>query len=231
MSAERSITVSLCAGSYDTVIQAISCVITLLHRSIMSTLSTRKRILEAALRLFNESGTATVSTNHIAAEAGISPGNLYYHYRNKEEIIRALVEDMLADYRAMWQPPVERRLGLEDLHALVRGIFEVHWRYRFFGRERVALTRHDETLGQRLRANYLQRIQQQKAFIQHLIEADVLRHTKTEAELDEILIACWVVADHWLIFLESTRQSVSYEQFQDGIQIITRIIQPYLMEG
>ena len=63
----------------------------------MTTLVTRKRILETALRLFNEFGTAAVSTNRIAAEAGISPGNLYYHYRNKEEIIRGLVEDLLAD--------------------------------------------------------------------------------------------------------------------------------------
>ena len=52
----------------------------------------RERILDAALALFNDSGTARISTNHIAAAAGISPGNLYYHFQNKEEIIRALFE-------------------------------------------------------------------------------------------------------------------------------------------
>jgi AcrR family transcriptional regulator len=197
----------------------------------MSTLTTRKRILEAALRLFNEAGTASVSTNHIAAEAGISPGNLYYHYRNKEEIIRGLVEDLLADVEVLWQLPRERRLGLEDLQALVRAMFEVQWRYRFFGRERVALTRHDPILGQRLQANYQRRMQQQKAFVQHLIDASVLRSIQTEAELDEILAACWVVTDHWLTFLESTGQPVTYEQSQAGVQVITRIIHPYLMEG
>src|SRR5215469_1276620 len=123
----------------------------------MSTLATKKRLLEAALRLFNESGTAAVSTNHIAAEAGVSPGNLYYHFRNKEEIIRGLVEEMLADFGALWQPPRDRVLRLEDLQMLVRGNFEVHWCYRFFGRECVALLRHDPALAERLQANYQQR--------------------------------------------------------------------------
>jgi AcrR family transcriptional regulator len=52
--------------------------------------STRARITQAALRFFNEQGTAAVSTNHMADALGISPGNLYYHFRNKAEISRAL---------------------------------------------------------------------------------------------------------------------------------------------
>jgi AcrR family transcriptional regulator len=196
----------------------------------MSTLMTRKRILEAALRLFNESGTAAISTNHIAAEADISSGNLYYHYRNKEEIIRALVEEELQNYDALWRLPHERRLGLEDLQTLVSALFEVQWRYRFFSRELVALTRHDPILGQRYQANYQQRMQQQKAFVQHLIDAAVLRPPHTETELDEVLAACWVITDHWLPFLESTGKPVTYEQFQTGSQVIARVIHPYLIE-
>src|SRR5712691_9621183 len=170
----------------------------------MSTPTTRKGILEAALRLFNQSGTAEVSTNHIAAEAGISPGNLYYHYRNKEEIIRALMEEELEDYDALWRLPQGRRLRLEDLQTLVSTSFEVQWRYRFFGREVVALIRHDPALGQRCRENYQRRMQQQKVFVQHLIDAEVLRPLETEAELDEVLAACWIITENWLTFLEST---------------------------
>src|SRR5512137_3067511 len=61
-------------------------------RSTSDTPDTRERILDAALVLFNADGSHAVSTRHIAARLGISPGNLYYHFGNKEEIVLCLYE-------------------------------------------------------------------------------------------------------------------------------------------
>ena len=51
---------------------------------------TAERILEVSLDLFNRFGEPNVSTTLISAEMGISPGNLYYHYPAKDELINSL---------------------------------------------------------------------------------------------------------------------------------------------
>ena len=55
-------------------------------------MKTKDKIIHCALKLFNEQGERQITTNHIAADLGISPGNLYYHFSNKQEIIRSIFQ-------------------------------------------------------------------------------------------------------------------------------------------
>ncbi len=84
---------------------------------------TKDRIARTAIGLFNERGTAAVSTNHIAEEMGISPGNLYYHYRNKEEIIRATFGRMMAAWEETFVLPRDRAPTLADLREILEETF------------------------------------------------------------------------------------------------------------
>src|SRR5579859_6065017 len=108
--------------------------------------TTSARILDAALALFNAEGTAAVSTNRIAATAGLSPGNLYYHFADKQEIIRALHERYAAANEGLWEPGPGAPVSLASLRAGLARAMELAWEYRFFERELLALLRADPRL-------------------------------------------------------------------------------------
>jgi len=106
-------------------------------------MSRKLAILETALKLFNETNTQTATTNHIAKAMGISPGNLHYHYKNREEIIRKLYLQL---QKEMSLPIDELPNTIEALNEHQKLLIEVQWKYRFFFRELLFLFSRDEEL-------------------------------------------------------------------------------------
>lgn len=61
-------------------------------------MSTKKRILDAALTLFSEKGYANVHVAQIAEAVGIKAPSLYKHYRSKQEIFSSILDEMKKSY-------------------------------------------------------------------------------------------------------------------------------------
>jgi AcrR family transcriptional regulator len=64
-------------------------------------LKTSEKILLISLDLFNKQGERNTTSVDIANELDISPGNLYYHYKGKDDIINALVDSYIARINAI----------------------------------------------------------------------------------------------------------------------------------
>jgi len=194
--------------------------------------NTKDRILTAATRLFNENLASEVSTNHIAEAAGISPGNLYYHYRNKEAIIRDVLEQMIAAFDAVWTLPHERPVTLADLQQTVQQIFDIHWRFRFFYREQLALLHRDPQLTDRHQQIQQQRLEQQTQFFKRFVADGVLQLPPGDALDDSVflahLTAGWIVTNHWLSFVEASGETIVPAQKQRGVDLLLRLLAPYL---
>ncbi len=192
--------------------------------------TTPDNILDMAVTLFNEHGTAAVSTNHIARAVGISPGNLYYHFKNKEDIIRAVLDRMYEEWNAVYLVPTDASFDLEVLRAALRQNFELLWRYRFFYRELGALVRHDRQLGRRHKAIQEQRQREQLALFDRLAAAGVFKWPRKRSEVAETLTIAWIVGNYWLAYLESSGESVTPQALQQGVELIVRLLAPYLNE-
>jgi AcrR family transcriptional regulator len=110
---------------------------------------TRERILETSLELFNRLGEPNVTTADIADEMGISPGNLYYHFRNKDDIIGELAEAYDARVSPLLALPRGRRADVEDLWLMLHLLFERIGEYRFLYRDLDELTSRNRKLASR----------------------------------------------------------------------------------
>src|SRR6266540_6204187 len=75
--------------------------------------ATRERILEAASRLFREHGIAAVGLAKIMAEADLTVGTFYTHFKSKE----ALLQEAL---RQAWNETLEQALRVGDLELAIR---------------------------------------------------------------------------------------------------------------
>ena len=192
-------------------------------------MKTRDKIIETAIQLFNEQGTKGVTTNHIAAAVGISPGNLYYHFRNKEDIIRAIFEQMdaygLEQYQLVldtFQPGT-----LETMEQTFAMIQAYNWRYRFFKRELTALIMNDPLLKER----FLHTHRTMLTVIRQSNDCSVATGTlkpMPEKEMALFSEEIWLVALFWLNYLEVGGEEVNDETLRRGIDLLRNMVIPHL---
>lgn len=109
---------------------------------------TAERILEVTLALFNRFGEPNVSTTLISNELRISPGNLYYHYPAKDELINALAERFELALHPLLNAAEDVR-HVEDAWFFMHSLFEQIWQYRFLYRDLNDLLSNNRALEQR----------------------------------------------------------------------------------
>jgi AcrR family transcriptional regulator len=193
-------------------------------------MSTKERIITAAVGLFNESGTGAISTNHIAEALGISPGNLYYHFRNKEEIIRAILERMIGAWGELFTLPHDRAPTLADLQHMFKGNFTVLWDYRFFYREMIALMQRDPELKRRYQAVRQQGFANIDGMFRRFAAVGLIRVPDDPTVVPNLASICWIIGDFWLPFVEMDGELVGPERAQEGVSLMMQVLRPYLTD-
>ncbi|MDQ5911617.1 MAG: TetR/AcrR family transcriptional regulator [Pseudomonadota bacterium] len=193
-------------------------------------MKTRDRILQTSLQLFNEHGEPRITTNHIADELDISPGNLYYHFRNKDDIIWLLFEQFERRMDAALQVPERRAPDMEDMWLYLHLVFETIWEYRFFYRDLDNLLSRNKKLRTHFRRIIERKVTTAAAICQGLVDAGVMNATAEDIAALARNIA--VVATYWLNFQRIRTSAATVNQDSDhlalGVYQVLSQVAPFL---
>ena len=190
---------------------------------------TRQRILDASLAMFNSQGEPNVTTNHIADELEISPGNLYYHFRNKDDIIEQLFAVYEQRMDAALAAPDGRLPGLEDVWLQLHLVFECIWDYRFLYRDLVDILSRNRRLRLRF-ARILKRADEQAHQVMRgLVQAGIMRASADEVDAASTNIL--VIATFWMNYAAARGDKDERASIRDGIVQVMMLIAPFLRDA
>ncbi len=186
---------------------------------------TKDRIIDAAVELFNRSGVAQVTTNHIAAHLEMSPGNLYYHFKNKEEIIRAAFDRMNVEADQVWT--FDPDAGVSAIHRMLTGNLGLYAKYLFFARELPALLRSDATLRRRYRKIHRIRIEQLEDTLLPLLALGILKNLGPD-DLMTLLESSWIIGLFGLPYSELAGRGTTQEEILRTAGMVMHLFKPYM---
>lgn len=166
----------------------------------MAKRDTRELILTTSLGLFNQFGEPNVTTNHIADEADISPGNLYYHFRSKNDIVVELFKRFLVRFQPLIEISDQSLQHAEDLWFQLHLSFELKGEFRFLYRNLSDLTARIPDLNRAMRGLLKRERQSAWSSLSGLEQSGVIRMDGRQKEMltDSILLAL----TYWIPFSE-----------------------------
>ena len=192
---------------------------------------TAERILEVTLELFNRFGEPNVSTTVISAELKISPGNLYYHYPAKDELINSL----FTRYETALDELLRAADGVrnvEDAWLFFHMLFELIWQYRFLYRDLNDLLSKNRKLETHFQFVLKNKGRAVQAVLGGLARGSAMKIDAREAE--PVATAMVVVLTYWLSFeyVRDPRKALEPESagaaLARGAYHVLSLLMPYL---
>lgn len=191
-------------------------------------MKTRDRIIQVSLDLFNREGEPNVTTVDISNEMDISPGNLYYHFRGKDELVAELFARFYEQYQVILREPLTKRLRIEEFWFYLVVVFEHVHSYRFLYRNiSLIIQRYEQIQRPFRRLLQLQR-DAARAICTQLQKADVLHIDEIAGALLADSIALTIT--YWMNFdnLIREREPADDKPIYGGVLQVLSLIAPHL---
>tara|TARA_R110002110_G_scaffold389653_2_gene602051 strand:+ start:200 stop:838 length:639 start_codon:yes stop_codon:yes gene_type:complete len=196
----------------------------------MAKTNNRSRILNTCRELMNAEGAQGVGTTRLCEALEISPGNLYYHFKNKEEIVRALFDSLQTDFKTAFGPEPSEPIQPAAFAGYYIRTLEVAYQYRFFFSGLLHLLRQDDQLAADYRALQEWALDGLARVAARVARDGHLNVPNSQKRYRSIAINTWLIWSNWVRYLEISRSSrdISRADMILGIEQIFDVLSGYL---
>ncbi len=194
----------------------------------MATINTKQKIRNAAIHLFNENGMANVRLQQIADEIGISPGNLAYHFKNKEAIVESVQEDLLEQVAEILSA---YRLfpNLMDFDNQLTKYFSFTKSHPFYFLDILEIDRHYPAIHAKREVHIAKMISQIRKRFDFNQQRGLIKEETTAGAYDDIANTIWVLMTFW-VPQNVIRKSDQVEDLSAFKQMVWNQVYPYFTE-
>jgi AcrR family transcriptional regulator len=193
-------------------------------------MKTRDRIIQVSLELFNREGEPNVTTVDISNELDISPGNLYYHFKGKEELVGELFAQFYEQFNVILREPVHNPLRIEDYWYYLVVVFEHIYDYRFLYRNISLISQRYTQIQRPFRRLIHMKLEAARAICQQLRDSGIIAADDARIELIARSVALTIT--YWLNFDKLLGDRAEHDEhlIHDGVMQVLSLIAPYLGE-
>ncbi|RWU04808.1 TetR/AcrR family transcriptional regulator [Pedobacter chitinilyticus] len=191
-------------------------------------MKSKEKILNAALLLYNEQGIRNITTRHIAASIGMSGGNLHYHFKHTEDIIRALFDELALAYDGLMANAQSVPLDLSAIAFLTESSFKLVNKYRFIFINFVEIGNWIPEIRDAYYQLIRKREQQFLKVFENLIANGIFRDDIPTSNKSGLVKQFFIINDFWLSHNELTDQHVGEDALNEYQNAIDVLLWPYL---
>lgn len=194
-------------------------------------MQTKDRIIQAALQCYNEEGVRTVTTRTIATRLGMSAGNLHYHFKHTEDIIKALFDEMAEGYdRLLAELTNLRSYDLSIMNSVLESSFDLITKYKFIFLHFVEIASWIPSIY----TAYSQLVKRQEGHLIQIfdlfIEQGVFRADIPDHVWRALARQIFIVSDFWLSNNELTDRLQGQEAADSYRSFMRAVFYPYLIK-
>jgi AcrR family transcriptional regulator len=193
-------------------------------------MTTKEKILTAALQLFNKHGISSITVRDIAREVGISHGNLCYHYPNTDSIIAALYEHLVQQFNTILNTLEPNENAFEALRQSMYRIFELVHKYKFLFLHFVEIGRRVPSIKKRHYELIELRKIQIRDFFEIFRNGGYYRKDLPLSQYEFLITQCFVYGDFWLSSSELLYKGKPKDKIAFYVEGYMALFIPYLTE-